>query len=86
MSIQKKNIWKITKTKKNRFIRSQLLNFNCIFPDCNYKNNDIKEEEFLKHLKGKHQNEMLDMSKKENIPITMVEIITISNSRVFINS
>jgi len=62
------------------------LNFNCVFPSCNYKRNDIEEEEFLKHLKEEHQNEMLDISKKENIPIKMVEMMTISNSKVFINS
>jgi len=62
------------------------LNFNCVFPTCNYKRNDIEEEEFLKHLKETHHNEILDISKKENIPITMAEMITISNSKVFINS
>jgi hypothetical protein len=29
---------------------------------------------------------MSDISKKENIPIKMAEMITISNSKVFINS
>ena len=62
------------------------MNFNCIFPSCNYKRNDIEEEEFLKHLKEEHQNEILDTSKKEEIPVKMVEMMAISNSRVFINS
>jgi len=62
------------------------LNFNCVFPSCNYKRNDIEEEEFLKHLKEEHHNEMQDISKKENILIKMAEMITVSNSKVFINS
>ena len=62
------------------------MNFNCVFPTCNYKRNDIEEEEFLKHLKEIHHNELLDISKRESIPITMAEMITISNSKVFINS
>ena len=62
------------------------MNFNCVFPSCNYKRNDIEEEEFLKHLKEEHYNEMADISKKENIPIKMVEMMTVSNSKVFINS
>ena len=62
------------------------MNFNCVFPDCKYKSNDIEEEEFLKHLKEEHHNEMQEISKKENIPIKMTEMITISNSKVFINS
>jgi hypothetical protein len=62
------------------------LNFNCVFPSCNFKRNDIEEEEFLKHLNEEHQNEMQDISKKENIPIEMAEMITASNSKVFINS
>ncbi|KAF6242169.1 hypothetical protein C6988_09780 [Nitrosopumilus sp. b1] len=62
------------------------MNFKCIFPNCNYKKNDIEEEDFLKHLKEEHQEEMLEASKKENIPINMVEMMSVSNSRVFINS
>ena len=65
---------------------SKFMNFNCIFPTCDYKHNDIEEEEFLKHLKENHQKEMQDISKKENMPINMVEMITVSNSKVFINS
>ena len=64
----------------------EIMNFNCVFPSCNYKHNDISEEEFIIHLRDVHHNEMLDISKKENIPITMAEMITISNSKVFINS
>ena len=62
------------------------MNFNCVFPTCNFKRNDIKEEEFLNHLTKQHHAEMLDISKKENIPINMVEMIKVANSKVFINS
>ena len=62
------------------------MNFNCAFSSCNYKRNDIEEEEFLIHLKEEHRNEMLEISKKENIQIKMAEMITVSNSKVFINS
>lgn len=62
------------------------MNFNCVFTSCSYKRNDIEEKEFLNHLKEKHHSEILDISKKENIPINMVEMITVSNSKVFINS
>jgi len=61
------------------------VNFNCVFPSCNYKRNDINEEDFLNHLKQEHHAEMLDVSKKENIPINRVEMISVSNSKVFIN-
>ena len=63
-----------------------LLNFNCIFTTCNYKQNNIEESEFLKHLQNEHTKEIIDISKKENMSIKAVEMITISNSRVFINS
>ncbi len=63
-----------------------LLNFNCVFPSCSFKRNDIEEEEFLKHLNKEHTDEMLDISKKENMTIKAIEMITISNSTVFINS
>jgi hypothetical protein len=62
------------------------LNFNCIFTTCNYKQNNIEESEFLKHLQNEHTKEIIDISKKENMSIKAVEMITISNSRVFINS
>jgi hypothetical protein len=63
------------------------LNFNCVFPSCSFKRNDIEEEEeFLKHLNEEHKKEMQDISKKENISIEMAEMITASNSKVFINS
>ncbi|QLH03063.1 hypothetical protein C5F47_05630 [Nitrosopumilus cobalaminigenes] len=62
------------------------MNFNCIFPSCNYKRNDIEEEEFQKHLEEEHGNEIKDISEKESIPIKMAEMMTISNSKVFINS
>jgi len=62
------------------------MNFNCVFSSCKYKHNDIEEKEFLKHLKEEHFSEIQDISKKENIPIKMAEMVTISNSKVFINS
>ncbi|MHA7733637.1 hypothetical protein [Nitrosopumilus sp. S6] len=62
------------------------MNFNCVFPDCNYKENNIKEEEFLKHLRDNHHNEITSISEKEGISISMAEMITVSNSKVFINS
>ena len=61
------------------------MNFNCVFPSCNYKRTGINEEDFLNHLKKEHHAEILDVSKKENIPINMVEMISVSNSKVFIN-
>ncbi len=64
----------------------RLLNFNCVFPDCTFKQNNIEEEEFLQHLNNVHYDEMLDSSKKENISVKAVEMITVSNSKVFINS
>lgn len=63
-----------------------LLNFNCIFTTCNFKQNNIEESEFLKHLQDEHTKEIIEISKKENMSIKAVEMITISNSRVFINS
>ncbi|MDH3339774.1 MAG: hypothetical protein OEL84_00660 [Nitrosopumilus sp.] len=62
------------------------MNFNCVFPSCNFKRNDIEEKEFLKHLNEEHYDEMLDVSKKENMSIKAVEMIAVSNSTVFINS
>ena len=64
----------------------QLLNINCIFSSCDFKQNNIEEKEFLEHLRNKHFDEILKISKKENISIKAVEMITISNSTVFINS
>jgi hypothetical protein len=63
-----------------------LLNFNCVFPSCSFKRSNIEEEEFLNHLNEAHRDEMLDISKKENISIKAVEMMTISNSITFINS
>ena len=57
-----------------------------MFPECNFKENNIEEEEFLNHLREKHHNELLSISEKEEIPINMAEMITVSNSKVFINS
>ncbi len=62
------------------------LNFNCIFVSCNFKRNNIDEAEFLKHLSEEHHDEILEISKKENIPIKMTEMIVVTNSTVFINS
>jgi len=62
------------------------LNYNCIFSSCNFKQNNIEEKEFLKHLQDEHKLEIIEISKKENMPIKTVEMITISNSTVFINS
>lgn len=62
-----------------------ILNFNCVFPFCGYKRNDIEEADFLKHLKDTHHDEMKEISEKENIPIKMAEMMTISNSKVFVN-
>ena len=64
----------------------QLLNINCIFSSCDFKQNNIEEKEFLKHLRDEHSDEILKISKKENISIKAVEMITVSNSTVFINS
>ena len=62
------------------------MNFNCVFSSCSYKGNGIEEKEFLNHLKKEHHAEMLEISKKEDIPISTVEMMTISNSKVFVNS
>jgi len=57
-----------------------------VFPLCHFKCNNVEEIEFLKHLKEEHSDELLKISKKENMSIKAVEMITTSNSRVFINS
>jgi hypothetical protein len=62
------------------------MNFNCVFTSCDFKCNNVEEIEFLKHLKEEHSNDILKISKKENISINTVEMITTSNSSVFINS
>ena len=62
------------------------MNFNCIFPTCDFKQNNIEEKEFIEHLKQKYHNEMIDIAKKEDISIKVAEMITTSNSIVFINS
>ncbi len=61
------------------------LNFNCIFTSCNFKCNNIDQEEFLTHLNKEHSDEILEISKKENIPIKMAQMIVVTNSTVFIN-
>ncbi|MCA9828159.1 MAG: hypothetical protein KC444_07210 [Nitrosopumilus sp.] len=62
------------------------MNFSCVFPSCSYRRNDIEEDEFLKHLKEEHHDEMLEISKKECIPIRIAEMMASSNSKMFINS
>ena len=62
------------------------MNFKCVFTTCDYKENNIEEEEFLNHLKKDHHKDIQHISKQENIPMEMAEMITISNSKVFINS
>ena len=62
------------------------LNFNCIFTSCNFKQNNVEEEDFLKHLSEEHPDEILEISKKESIPIKMAQMIAVTNSTVFINS
>ena len=64
----------------------ELLNVNCIFSSCDFKRNNTEEQEFLKHLSDEHSDEILEISKKENMSIKAVEMITTSNSTVFINS
>ena len=39
------------------------MNFNCVFPSCNFKRNDIEEKEFLKHLDEVHHDEIIEISK-----------------------
>ena len=45
------------------------MNFNCIFPICIFKHNNVNEEVFLKHLDEFHDKEIMQISKKrENLP------------------
>ena len=46
-----------------------MLNFDCVFPSCNFKCNNVEEVEFLKHLKEEHSDELLKISKKENVRV-----------------
>ena len=55
------------------------MNFFCIFTSCDFKRNNIEEEEFRRHLNEQHADEILEISKKENISIKAVEMITITN-------
>ena len=57
------------------------MNFNCVYPSCDFKKNDIEEEEFLKHLNDMHHDEMKEASERESIPIKMIEMISVSNSK-----
>jgi len=45
-----------------------------VFPLCHFKCNNVEEIEFLKHLKEEHSDELLKISKKENMSIKAVEI------------
>lgn len=60
------------------------MNFNCVF-DCGFKKNNISEDEFVTHLREKHSNELEIVTKREEIPISMAEMMSVSNSKVFIN-
>ena len=40
------------------------MNFNCIFSSCNFKQNNIEEKEFLKHLQDEHKLEIIEISKR----------------------
>ncbi|MBT5200290.1 MAG: hypothetical protein HOK63_02435 [Thaumarchaeota archaeon] len=60
------------------------MNFNCVF-DCGFKKNNIEESEFVTHLREKHGKDLELVAKKENIPVSMAEMISVSNSKVFIN-
>jgi hypothetical protein len=40
----------------------------------------------MKHLCEEHRDDILEISKKENIPIKIAGMIAMSNSKVFINS
>ena len=62
------------------------MNFNCIFPICTFKHNNVNEEVFLKHLDEFHDKEIMQISKKEKISLRMTKMIAVSNSTVFINS
>ncbi|AFS80245.1 hypothetical protein NKOR_01695 [Candidatus Nitrosopumilus koreensis AR1] len=62
------------------------MNFNCVFSKCDYKQNNITEQEFLEHLENTHHKELQDTAEKENLPLDTVTMMTVSNSKVFINS
>ena len=62
------------------------MNFNCIFPICIFKHNNVNEEVFLKHLDEFHHEEIAKISKKENMPVQIAKMMAVSNSTVFINS
>jgi hypothetical protein len=53
--------------------------------DCGFKKNNIEESEFVTHLREKHGKDLELVAKKENIPVSMAEMISVSNSKVFIN-
>jgi hypothetical protein len=61
------------------------MNFNCTFPECHYKQNSITEQEFLEHLNDTHLKQMQDAAEKEGLPLDTVTMMTVSNSKVFIN-
>ena len=49
------------------------MNFFCIFTSCDFKRNNIEEEEFRKHLNEHHADEILEISKKENCYKVMLQ-------------
>ena len=53
--------------------------------DCGFKKNNIAESEFVIHLKEKHGKELEIVAKREDIPVSMAEMMSVSNSKVFIN-
>ncbi len=62
------------------------MNFKCVFQECGLKFNNITENVFSKHLDEFHSDELIENAKRENISIETMKMMTISNSKVFINS
>lgn len=62
------------------------MNFNCVFPECGYKQNNITEQEFLEHLRNAHHKQLQDAARKEDLPLDTITMMAVSNSKVFINS
>ena len=62
------------------------MNFNCVFPNCTFKHNNIDEQVFQNHLDEFHHEEIIKISRNEKISLQMAKMIAVSNSTVFINS
>jgi ribosomal protein L12E/L44/L45/RPP1/RPP2 len=62
------------------------MNFKCVFQDCGLKFNNITENVFRQHLDEVHSDELIENAKRESISIETMKMMTISNSKVFINS